>query len=136
MSLDLEKKSNLPSQLWIFKCVNFGISEIFTSMVNLVTFEAWWNVNQHEFYCFMQPSIDILNTPSSRVLKDSVPLQCQILRCTNFGICESSTNLFLLMMKLYLKIFQAKWILNEHVIFFLFLFFVCLFVCLFVFYFI
>ena len=63
----------------------------------------------------MQPSIDNLNTPSSRVLKDSMPLQCWIIRCINFGICESSTNLFLLKVKLYFNIFEAWWILNEHV---------------------
>ena len=43
----------------------------------------------------MQPSMGILNSPSSRVVKDSTPSRGRILRCANFGIGESSPNLFL-----------------------------------------
>ena len=35
-----------------------------------------------------------LNSPSSRVVKDSTPSQHRILRCINFGIGESSPKLF------------------------------------------
>ena len=49
----------------------------------------------------MQLSMGTLNSPSSRVIKDSTP-SCWILRCINFGIGESSPNLFLNMMNFYL----------------------------------
>ena len=42
----------------------------------------------------MQPSMGTLNTPSSRVVKDSTPSQRRILRCIKFGISESSPNWF------------------------------------------
>ena len=51
---------------------------------------------------------------SSRVVKDSTPSQHRILRCINFGIGESSPNIFLNMMNLYLVKFEARWILNER----------------------
>ena len=63
---------------------------------------------------FMQPSMGTLNPPSSRVVKDSTPSRRWILRYINFGIGESSPILFLDMMNLYLKIFEAWWILNER----------------------
>ena len=44
----------------------------------------------------------------SRVVKDSVPSQHRILRCINFGIGESSPNLVLDMMNLYLEKFEAR----------------------------
>ena len=45
-------------------------------------------------YLLMQPSMGTLNSPSSRVIKDLMPTRCHILRCINFGIGESSPNLF------------------------------------------
>ena len=50
---------------------------------------------------FMQPSMGTLNSPSSRVIKDSTPSRRRILRCIDFGIGESSPNLFLNMVNLY-----------------------------------
>ena len=44
---------------------------------------------------FMQPSMANLNSPSSRVVKDSTPFRRRILRCKNFGNGESSPNHFL-----------------------------------------
>ena len=58
-----------------------------------------------------------LNSPSSRVVKDSTPSRQRILRCINFGIGESSPNLHLDIVNLYLMIFEAWWILNENVIY-------------------
>ena len=49
----------------------------------------------------MQPSMGTLNSPSSRVVKDSTASRSRILMCINFGIGESSPNLFLNMMNLY-----------------------------------
>ena len=43
----------------------------------------------------MQPSMGTLNSPSSRIVKDLTPSRRRILRCINFDICESSSNLFL-----------------------------------------
>ena len=56
----------------------------------------------------MQPSMGTLNLPSSRVVKDSTASQCRILRCINFGIGESSPNLFLNIVNLYLVKFVAR----------------------------
>ena len=61
----------------------------------------------------MQLSMDTLNSSSSRVVKDSASSRHRILRCINFGIGESSPNLFLNMMNLYLVKFEAQWILND-----------------------
>ena len=61
----------------------------------------------------MQPSMGTLNSPSWRVVKDSTPSRRWILRCINFGIGESSLNLFLNMVNLYLVRFEARWILDE-----------------------
>ena len=55
-----------------------------------------------------------LNSPSSRVVKDSTPSRRRILRYVNFGIGESSPILFLDMVNPHLIIFEARWILNEH----------------------
>ena len=63
---------------------------------------------------FMQPSMGTLNSPSSRTVKDSTPSRRRIWRCKNFGIGESSPNLFFNMMNLYLVKFEAQWILNER----------------------
>ena len=63
----------------------------------------------------MQPSMGTLNSSSSWVVKDLTPSQRGILMCINFGIGESSPNLFLNMMNLYLVKFEAQWILNEQV---------------------
>ena len=56
----------------------------------------------------MQPSMGTSNSPSSRVVKDSTPSRRRISRCINFGIGESSPNLFLNLVR-----FEAQWILNE-----------------------
>ena len=61
----------------------------------------------------MQSSMGTLNSPSSRVVKDSIPTRLQILRCINFGIGESWPNIFLDMVNP-LIVFKAWWILNEH----------------------
>ena len=42
----------------------------------------------------MQPSMANLNSPLSRVVKDSTPSRRWILRCINFRIGESSHNIF------------------------------------------
>ena len=42
----------------------------------------------------MQPSMGTLNSPSSRVVKDSMPSRRRIFRCINFGIGETSPYLF------------------------------------------
>ena len=63
---------------------------------------------------FMQPSMGTLNSPSSRVVKDSSPSRHQILRCINFGIGESSPNLVLNRLNFNLVKFEARWILNER----------------------
>ena len=55
----------------------------------------------------MQPSMGTLNSPSSRVVKDSTPSRRQILRCVDFGIGESSPISFLNMMSLYLVKFET-----------------------------
>ena len=49
----------------------------------------------HKLPVLMQLSMGTLNSPSSRVVKDSTPSRRRILRCINFGIGESSPNLFL-----------------------------------------
>ena len=54
----------------------------------------------------MQPSMANLNSPSSRVVKDSTPFRCQILRCINFGNGEFSPSLFLNVVNLYLIKFK------------------------------
>ena len=56
----------------------------------------------------MQPSMGTLNSPSSRVIKDLTLSRCQSFRCINFGVGESSPNLFLNMMNLYLVKFEAQ----------------------------
>ena len=73
----------------------------------------------------MQSSMGTLNSPSSRVVKDSTPSRRRILRYINFGIGESSPILFLDMMNLHLIIFKAWWILNERA-FYCFIIFVAL----------
>ena len=62
----------------------------------------------------MQLSMGTLNSPFSSVIKDSTPFQRRILRCIDFGISESSLNLFLKMMNIYLVEFKARWILKER----------------------
>ena len=78
----------------------------------------------HIHNAFMQPSMGILDSLSSRVIKDLTLSRRQIFRCINFGVGESSRNLYLNMMNLYLVKFEARWILNEPA-FFVLLF--CLF---------
>ena len=62
----------------------------------------------------MQPSMGTLNSPSSRVVKDSTPSRHQIWRCINFGIGESSPNIVLNRLNFYLVKFEAQRILNER----------------------
>ena len=62
----------------------------------------------------MQPSMANLNSPSSRVVKDSTPFRRRILRCTNFGNCESLPSFFLDVVNLYLTKFRKRWIMNER----------------------
>ena len=50
----------------------------------------------------MQPSMGTLHLPSSRVVKDSTPSRRRFLRWINFEIGESSPNLFLNSVNLYL----------------------------------
>ena len=71
----------------------------------------------------MQPSMDSLNSPASRIVKDSTPYRRRILRYMNFGIGESSPILFLDMMNLHLIIFEAWWIFNERTCVLLFYYF-------------
>ena len=56
----------------------------------------------------MQPSMANLNSPSSRVVKDSTLFRRRILRCINFGNGESSPNQFLDVVKLYLIKFKER----------------------------
>ena len=62
----------------------------------------------------MQPSMANLNSPSSRVVKDSTPFRRRILRCINFGNGESSSNQFLDVVNLNLIKFKERWILSER----------------------
>ena len=62
----------------------------------------------------MQPSMANLNSPSSRVVKDSTPFRRRILRCKNFGKGESWPSFFLDEVNLYLMKFRHRWILNER----------------------
>ena len=55
-----------------------------------------------------------LNSPSSRVVKDSTPFRRRILRCKNFRKGESWPSLFLDVVNLYLIKFRHRWILNER----------------------
>ena len=57
---------------------------------------------------FMQPSMANLNSPSSRVVKDSMPFRRRILRCINFGNGESLPSLFLDVVNLYLIKFRER----------------------------
>ena len=71
----------------------------------------------HNFWVhtpLMQLSMANLNSPSSRVVKDSTPFPRWILRCINFGNGESSPSLFLDVVNLYLIKFKKRWILNER----------------------
>ena len=83
-------------------------------------FDKWpypdWNPPvQHPQPCgFMQPSMANLNSPSSRVVKDSTPFRRRILRCKNLGKGESWPSLFLDVVNLYLIKFRHRWILNER----------------------
>ena len=68
--------------------------------------------NLHHFlhlvcHFLMQPSMGTLNSPSSRVVKDSTPSPRRILRYINFGIGGSSPILILDMMNLHLILFEA-----------------------------
>ena len=62
----------------------------------------------------MQPSMANLNSPSSRVVKDSTPFRRRILRCKHFGKGESWPSLFLDVVNLDLIKFRHRWILNER----------------------
>ena len=69
---------------------------------------------QAEGVGLMQPSMANLNSPSSRVVKDSTPFRRRILRCKNFGKGESWLSVFLDVVNLYLMKFWHRWILNER----------------------
>ena len=56
----------------------------------------------------MQPSMANLNSPTSKVVKDSTPFQRRILRCINFGNGESSPYQFLDVVNLYLIKFNER----------------------------
>ena len=73
---------------------------------------------------FMQPSMGTLNSPSSRVIKDLTPSRRWILRYVHFVIGKSSPILFLNMMNLHLKIFEAWWILSERAFYCFIIFFI------------
>ena len=70
-----------------------------------------WTRNESNL---MQPSMANLNSPSSRIVKDSTPSRRRILRCIDFGNGESSPNLLLDVVNLYLIKFKERWILNER----------------------
>ena len=56
----------------------------------------------------MQPSMANLNSPTSRVVEDSTLSRRRILRCINLGNGESSPNLFLDVVNLYLMEFKER----------------------------
>ena len=62
----------------------------------------------------IQPSMANLNSPSSRVVKDSTHFRRRILRCKHFGKGESWPSLFLDVVNLDLIKFRHRWILNER----------------------
>ena len=74
-------------------------------------------------HVFMQLSMGTLNLHSTMVVKYSTPSQRWTLSCINFGNGESSANLLLNMLILYLAKYEARWILKGHVFFFLLLYF-------------
>ena len=76
------------------------------------------------FQNFMQPSMANLNSPSSRVVKDSTPFRRRILRCKNFGKGESWPSLFLDVVNLYLMKFRHRWILNERTFYYFIILFI------------
>ena len=73
-----------------------------------------WPLKGRYDVIFMQPSMANLNSPSSRVVKDSTPFRRRIFRCKNFGKGESWPSLFLDVVNLYLIKFRHRWILNER----------------------
>ena len=97
-----------------------------TSIAHALIFMVWAKFNHimQKYTWFMHPSMGTLNLPSSRVVKDSTPSRRRILRGINYGIGESSPNLFSNMMNLYLVKFEARWILNERA----FYYFITLFI--------
>ena len=87
---------------------------LFPGLIQVKTVLASWILIVLIQTTFMQSSMSTLNSPSSRVVKDSTPSRHQILRCINFGIGESSPNLVLNKLNFYLVKFEARWILNER----------------------
>ena len=83
----------------------------FNFMTAIAKLYTVFGLGQFSFF-LMQPSMANLNSPSSRVVKDSTPSRRRILRCINFGIGESSPNLFLDVVNLYLIKSKERWILN------------------------
>ena len=59
----------------------FGGKELLLSAICQLYFD--------KMHILMQPSMGTLNSPSSRIVKDSTPSRCRILRYINFGIDES-----------------------------------------------
>ena len=91
-----------------FVCCCFVLFCLFFFPLNLTLGQ----ISQTDFFffhisSFMQPSIGILNSRSSRVVKDSTPSRRRILGYINFGIGESSPILFLDTVNLNLIIFEA-----------------------------
>ena len=89
-------------------CKRLCFFEILCTKGNLAKFLIFLQT-----YVFMQPSMANLNSPSSRVVKDSTPYQRRILRCKKFGKGESSPSLFLDAVNLYLIKFREQWILKN-----------------------
>ena len=89
-----------------------------------------WNFNSFNHFkwnrliTFMQPSMANLNSPTSRVVKDSMPFRCRTLMCINFGNGESSPNQFLDVVNLYLIKFKERWILSERAFYYFIILFI------------
>ena len=89
----------------------------------------WWHLQKtgyalRELNILMQPSMANLNSPSSRIVKDSTPFRRLILRCINFGNGESSPYHFLDLVNLYLIKFKELWILSERAFYSLIILFI------------
>ena len=98
----------------------------FTIFVSFTTWQAKLEQNccRYSFVKLMQSSMGTFDSPSSRIVKDSTLSRRWILRCLNFGIGESSPNLFLNMVNLYLVRSEARWILNEWAFYCFIIFFI------------
>ena len=114
----------------------FGCSLIFFFVVSVCMLTQWDDSTLVVWSCLccavrvpyrllMQPSMHAnLNSPSSRVVKDSTPSRRRILRCKNFGNRESSPTLFLNVVNLYLIKSYERWILNKRAFYCFIIFFI------------